>query len=1269
MADQIVSLAYYASRAKRKGVDAADLMSGGDYHDLLPKRIDYAAERELWQEMFNSDDDLVPLSDIDLMQADFLDIVDQIYRGVPFREVHLAVGIASLVQQTHPSYFQRYLQTIPDDTRTPSAVNATLNRVHEIIDNNPAATGRCNGLVVGRVQSGKTRNYIGLMLKAADDGWNVIIVLTSAIKTLAKQTRNRIYGEFGRVGTNDARYSRELDFLSANGANRLAGDELNGDFMYWGVAMKQVDGLNRVKDWLEIPGQPLSSMRVMIIDDESDNATPDSVNQTVGNLNDDEITERIGAIEKAPGCTSLALWFSSLRVREWPDIGAKTDEARTFESLCALLGSNKSKKDIRDQIVNTAEYRRFLGMEDYSDPPVETLVKQFFTKARGDGDDTCGAFVLLLKSILAIVRGRSAINAALCALVGPNPETDAYAYPFSRCAYLGYTATPYANILNEGPGQTPIYPDFIQSLEISPQYFGTDAIFGHDIALTDPKMPIVCPITEDEERRILGPLREGGVSIDADLLCHDDEGDLEWRSLKESIAWGFCTAAARKLLREGMADGEKRERIEHRWTTQLVNIDHRMGSHDFVKNAVEAFVAGVCATQESRAAFADYCHGIWQCQTAQFPAGEFERIFNTSDNPAERYGGVADYPAWEEVLPHLQWYLEQYRRHVHPIVMNSSPEGVDSQNLYSQDSDAEVQQLEGDHFWIVSGGNTIGRGLTLHGLTVSYFDRVRSSTCVDTLTQMGRWFGYRPGYELLPRLWMNRNSIVEMKRIARLELRLHESIADNFAQKFSPADPAHFQQILCWGRRLSGRAYATRTLDTGLGTTASVDDYYTAADMRRHAFDLASGFVQRLGPETARNPDEYLYAATPLWENVDRAAVRVFLESLLPFYPDRSRKILRGMVREINGSEPISWDVVVGHPGRGDESREIPFGGGTARYGVPKAVPLGNGDVRTESARLHLSFYAMIRSEHLYRQDVELLRAHRATVAAAIDRLRIQRGGQLPPQYEQALPGSTNETVYQRLDRLIADLEQADGTKPLPEAVHARLGDQSQGLRNRSSAEYMAKVHRRANHSRPVLQIYLIRPDGLRDDAAPLVNLSFYWPDHDPDLFFNVSVEETPDTPVMATPRTFCQTVEDILREYDFPMQRKVLLCKVLDRLGPRCTPSFFDQHIKNPLEGYTYHKMERRNAYCIDGWATDEEKRLSLEFLQAAIAVLQRDCHPYQTADLIRQVVDEQPRFRDFFVPGNDNTAVNNLMTDDILNANDITVKSRRPVTYQYAN
>ncbi|WP_322560418.1 Z1 domain-containing protein, partial [Staphylococcus haemolyticus] len=55
--------------------------------------------------------------------------------------------------------------------------------------------------------------------------------------------------------------------------------------------------------------------------------------------------------------------------------------------------------------------------------------------------------------------------------------------------------------------------------------------------------------------------------------------------------------------------------------------------------------------------------------------------------------------------------------------------------------------------FIVIGGNTLSRGLTLEGLTTTYF--LRTTNQADTLMQMGRWFGYRKGYEIFPRVWLD----------------------------------------------------------------------------------------------------------------------------------------------------------------------------------------------------------------------------------------------------------------------------------------------------------------------------------------------------------------------------------------------------------------------------------------------------------------------------------------------------------------------------------
>lgn len=1289
MATDVTSLAYYASRAQFGGVAKEKLATGDDYHELLPAKIDVPAAVNLWNMMYGAANTLMPLNDIDLPQADFFDILDQLYSGVSFDKVKLTPPPPPPPPILHDPYFPKYLATISDDVRTPAAVTATTDRLNEVLAGRALSSSpHANGLVVGRVQSGKTRNYIGLMLKAADEGWNVIIVLTSAIKSLALQTKSRIVDEFANVGANNHQLVHELDFLSAQAANGLAGAELDGDYLYWGVAMKEVNSLNRIRKWLEIANQPIKSMRVMIIDDEADNATPDSNAGGPGNLGNEEIGERIGAIRSVNGFEELAEWFESLGGRDWPDIGAKTPEARVFGEISDLLKGNLSKKNKRDEIVNNAAYRKLLGMDEFTDPPVQNLITSFYSKALGDSDNSCGAFVLLLNSILDIARERSSINSAVCTLVGPNPETGSYAYPFAKCAYIAYTATPYANILNEGPAHTPIYADFIQSLEIVPQYFGVEAIFGHDISSVESRMPIICPITDEEYANILTPLRQNGaINADHNLNCTYKNNTTEWKSLKTAIAWAFCTAAARRYLRGKIADEAKREKRENRWTTMIINVHHVRTVHSATKDMLlcedehkvpHGFIVAQCETPEARAAFAEFCHEVWNEQTQQFTLAKFNELFNNGDS-GHAYGPIANYPAWEDVAANLAHFLEGWQQYVHSIVINSTPVGKEEQALYNQESG--TMELTDDHLWLVSGGNTIGRGLTLPGLTVSYFDRVRDSTCVDTLTQMGRWFGYRPGYELLPRVWMNFAALGEMKRIAMLEMRMHESIAYNFKQKFSPSDPSHYQQIYCWGRGLSGRAHARRAVDADIGTIGSIDDFYASAEKRQSALDACASFITKLGPQKERvqgnHTGQYPYAATPLWENIDRNAVYAFLEKLLPYYPDSSRKILKGILRDIAGSDPINWDVVIGNPKNVKESWNI--GGHEVNIGSPQCVPVGKDVIRTSSARLHVSFYAMIRAEIINREDIETLDKYQEQVSNVLENKLHQNYGILSKHYDDALPkGEEDASIADRLALLVQELEEKDGADPVPEAIHARFDDVTdpvknvslRGLRNRSSGEYMARVHKNAHHERPTLQLYLIRPVGVDYVGAPCVNISFYWPEHAPDGFFTVCVDDNLDFVRPVTPRVFCQNVEDILAEHDFPMQRKELLCKMLERLGLRCSEGFFAQHIATPLAGFKYHKMEGRNAYCINGWAEDDEKRLENELLQAAITILQRENKPITTKKLLEMVIDEQPKFRDFFSPNDaDSATLNASMTHEVLNANDITLVSQNPMTYRYHN
>ena len=76
--------------------------------------------------------------------------------------------------------------------------------------------------------------------------------------------------------------------------------------------------------------------------------------------------------------------------------------------------------------------------------------------------------------------------------------------------------------------------------------------------------------------------------------------------------------------------------------------------------------------------------------------------------------------------------------------------------------------------FIVIGGNTLARGLTIEGLTCTYF--TRNSGQADTLMQMARWFGYRKGFELLQRVWLAEEVRAKFRALAKVEMNLKEEI-------------------------------------------------------------------------------------------------------------------------------------------------------------------------------------------------------------------------------------------------------------------------------------------------------------------------------------------------------------------------------------------------------------------------------------------------------------------------------------------------------------
>ncbi|MDG2810211.1 Z1 domain-containing protein, partial [Vibrio parahaemolyticus] len=87
---------------------------------------------------------------------------------------------------------------------------------------------------------------------------------------------------------------------------------------------------------------------------------------------------------------------------------------------------------------------------------------------------------------------------------------------------------------------------------------------------------------------------------------------------------------------------------------------------------------------------------------------------------------------------------------------------------------------------IAVGGFSLSRGLTLEGLTVTWF--LRNTMMYDTLMQMGRWFGYRNGYEDLCRIWMPDDAIDWYAFIANAAEELHDELKAMEQAKAAPED-------------------------------------------------------------------------------------------------------------------------------------------------------------------------------------------------------------------------------------------------------------------------------------------------------------------------------------------------------------------------------------------------------------------------------------------------------------------------------------------------
>lgn len=176
-----------------------------------------------------------------------------------------------------------------DETRytTPdlACIERTVERLQQV-----ATSAERPGMLLGKIQSGKTKTFLGIVALAFDNGFDVAIVLTKGTKALARQTLQRVRREFARFTEQDQLLIHDIMTVPSG----LTGYELSQKLIF--VAKKQSDNLDRLATLFRETYPQLAGKRALIIDDEADYASVGFRNTQVQGLTANTTTNQIDGL-------------------------------------------------------------------------------------------------------------------------------------------------------------------------------------------------------------------------------------------------------------------------------------------------------------------------------------------------------------------------------------------------------------------------------------------------------------------------------------------------------------------------------------------------------------------------------------------------------------------------------------------------------------------------------------------------------------------------------------------------------------------------------------------------------------------------------------------------------------------------------------------------------------------------------------------------------------------------------------------------------------
>jgi len=733
-------------------------------------------------------------------------------------------------------YWSRYRQHIAAEL-APSSVDAMDRLTDAVLGllEDPRRDGAWDrrGLVVGHVQSGKTGNYTGLICKAADAGYQLVIVLAGLHKNLRSQTQMRL--DDGFLG-------------------------------YETMPQREADR------------RPLTPIGVGLVD-------PTLRPNYVTNRSDNGDFSRAVANNMGINPGGPPLLFVVKK------------NARVLRNLLDWVNWAANG---RDPATGRPQVQRvpLLVIDDEADhASVDTREQAFDEDGNPDPE-----------------HDPTAINSCVRRLL----------LAFEKGAYVGYTATPFANIFVHERGATEeegedIFPrSFIINLPAPSNYVGPARVFGleprDDAAVAVEPLPLTRLITDhadtldmDERNGWMPPKHRNGH---VPLVNGVDEVPA---SLREAIRSFVLVCAARRA--RGQTGSHN---------SMLVHVTRYTSVQRAVRSQVEAELSAIRRRLRRGDGLApgleDELRDLWNRDFVPTSAAMRDAL----DDPT---------------LVAVDW--NGVRAHV-----ANAADDIQIREVNGSAGDIlEYQRNQETGFNVIAiGGDKLSRGLTLEGLSVSYF--LRASRMYDTLMQMGRWFGYRPGYLDLCRLYTTPDLEDWFQHIADAGEELRREFDHMVAVGGTPRDyglKVRSHPVLMVTSRVKMRHGTTLHLSFDSDTPETVvfhrDPAIVAGNLRatellleRLGAPSASGVVTRDRPAGTQR-----WERSHLWQGIRPAAILTFLSGYAT-HPSALRvntRLLSEYIERQNArDELVEWTVVLFGNGEVDPVRV-----GTLEVGVTLRGP------------------------------------------------------------------------------------------------------------------------------------------------------------------------------------------------------------------------------------------------------------------------------------------------------------------------------------------